>query len=211
MRIYGKFAVLMVLVAMLVSGLGVLQAQDNTSGMTTCDSDLLLNLSIAERFFGFDTLNKEMMTTASDPSTVLDLSTFDRGQYGSLYTTQQSMMDPSKPDYGILSDEQYNNVVSALAKNDADFDAQYNTSTGFDASTGTALNSAAVAGEPAECTTLRTQLNRFFRAVLSEDATSGMMIGQSANTSMTDTTGTGEATAEATSSDMADVTPEATP
>lgn len=206
MRIYSKFAVLLVLVLLLVSGFSVLQAQDTT---ISCDSDLLVNLSIAERFFGFDTLQNQMMTTNADNSTVLALNTYDRGQYESLYTTQQSVMDPSIPNYGILTEEQFNNVIRSLSQDDATFDTQFNTTTGFDAAAGTMLNSGIVADEAAECTALRTQLNRFFRAVLSEDVTSGIMIGHSAD-GMSNTANM-ESTAKATPESMSEATPEATP
>jgi hypothetical protein len=211
MRSYGKFVVLLVFALSLLSGFALLQAQDDTAGTINCDSDLLLNLTIAERFFGFGTFQNQAMTNAADPSSVLDLDTFNRGQFGALHDTQQTMLDPIAPNYGILTEEQFNNVSSALEQDEASFDTQFNTATGFDTATGTTLNSSTVAGEVAECATLRTQLNRFFRAVLSEDLTSGMMIGRSeadsaADAGMTDT----EATAEAGDTGS-DATPEATP
>ncbi len=185
MRTYGKYIVLFVLFAMLVSGLAVIQAQDTTtSGTINCDSDVMLNLAIAERFFGYGAMHNQMLATAADPSTVLDHNLFNRGQYGSLYGLQQTMMDPSMPNYGILSEQQFNNITGALTQDDAALDSMFNITTGFDSTVGSALAASAVAGEAAECTLLRHHLNRFFRAVLSEDVASGMMIGQGMNGGM---------------------------
>ena len=205
MRTFGKSIVLLFFTVIFLSGLVFVQAQDDTSGSVNCDSDLLLNLAIAERFFGYDTLQNQRMTDAAEPSTILDLNIFNRGQFGSLHEAQENERDPNNPDYGILTEEQFNNVSGAVAQDDDSFDADFNATHGFDPTTGTTLSGATVADEVAECGTLRAQLNRFFRALLSEDVTSGRMIGR-IDSGRPDLELTSEASDTST-----DATPEATP
>jgi hypothetical protein len=205
MRTFGKSVVLLFFTVIFLSGVVIVQAQDETSGAINCDSDLLLNLAIAERFFGYDTLREQQTSEADEPTSIFDLNIFNRGQFGTIHETQESVRDPNNPDYGILTEQQFNNVSSAVAQDDDSFDADFNATHGFDPTTGTTLSGATVADEATECNSLRLQLNRFFRAVLSEDVSSGRMIGQGARDSADV-----EATSEASDTSM-DATPEATP
>lgn len=152
---------------------------DHSMGVT-CDSDLILNLYVAERFFGFGGVSS-MMTGDS----MLDLTTFDKGQYAPLFAASMSMI----PDT-MMTPEQMQTTVDMMTMDDAALMEQMSSMVpeGTDMSSMTTLSAAAVAGEDPSCTTLRSQLNRFYSILAFQDMQMGMM-------------GTGaEATADASAS-----------
>src|SRR5262245_10097948 len=83
---------LLVVVLALMLGAAVLAQDTSQQGDTAgqggdimCDSDMMLNLYIADRFFGFDRFQTDLAATATDPSQALDLSRYNQGQFGPLF------------------------------------------------------------------------------------------------------------------------------
>jgi hypothetical protein len=164
----------------LVVGLSV-YAQDAqpadpaAQGSIMCDSDLMLNLFVADRFFSFSELQEDLAAQAADPTTVVDLSQFNQGQFAPLFEGFAAM-----PEAGItFSDEQRANILDILALDDATFQNELSNRIPLDAEAApTELAPSAVAGEAPECTQARNSLNRFWTALAIEDFSSGMMLGE---------------------------------
>jgi len=208
MRSSSRLIVMIALFVLLAVGVvGLAYAQDatattdtsttsgtGTTGMIQCDADLIQNLFIAQHFFGFDQVASQMATNGADTSGMVDLNTIDKGQYTPWFNAPMTGTGPWSPD-------QINTVSSLLAMDDATL--QSTLMQGQDTSTLTALQPVTVAGEPAECTQLRTELNRFF-SVLAYGNFSGMLTLPS-STGGTSSSGTGSSGTGST-----DVTPEAT-
>jgi hypothetical protein len=180
-------SVLVVLFA-LVLGLSVYaqDAQPAAQGSIMCDSDLLLNLYIANRFAGFDQFQTRLSESGVDPATIVDLSQFNRGQFDPLFQGAETM--PAAPTAGTettrfgmfdLTEDQVNQVVDILALDEATFQTEFRNRVPMaeGAAPVTDLVPGAVAGEAPECVQLRTSLNRFWTALAIEDFSSGMMLG----------------------------------
>ncbi len=140
---------------------------DHSMGVT-CDSDLILNLYIAERYFGFGGVSNMMTGNAS----MLDLTTFDKGQYAPLFGSPMSMTPPT-----TMTQEQMQSTADMMAMDDATLMEQMSSMVpeGTDMSSMTMLSAAAVAGEDPSCTMLRAQLNRFYSILAFQDMQMGMM------------------------------------
>jgi len=149
-------------------------------GVVNCDSDLILSLYIAERFFGFSSFNNQM---SSD--TMIDMNRINRGQFTTLF----DQIDPSASVITI-SEESRSTMSGLLAMNDTDFTGQMNTA--MSGTSATTLSTAAFADDSPECAALRASLRRFYMAVAMSDSQMG---GFGANSSDFDTNG--EATEEA--------------
>jgi hypothetical protein len=181
------------LLAMVV-GLGVVaQAQDTTATGVTCDSDLVLSLYVAQRYLGFNDVRNSISSTSTSP--MLDLNSFNYGQYQPLFDNINNMsatgglVAEATPQVDSTTnfiqpgsrwnDEWSAGVTSSLMQDDPTFEQNYlsNAFPGTDTSTMTPLASSSVAGEAAECTQLRTELNRFYRALAFQDV-SGFMVDQ---------------------------------
>lgn len=123
-------------------------AGGTTSGMGTvaCDSDLILNLYIAERFFNFGALQ-------------MDTSAIDKGQFAPWFDNLAAST--------TLSDEQMNMMSGLMTLDEATLSEQM--SGGMDMSGMTALNPASLPDEAPECSTLRAQLYRFFNIIAFQD------------------------------------------
>jgi hypothetical protein len=69
-------------------GVVVVQAQDAATGdQITCDSDLILDLYIAERYLGYNDFRNQLSAAGMDTSTMSDFNRFNYGQYGPLFNT----------------------------------------------------------------------------------------------------------------------------
>jgi hypothetical protein len=124
------------------------EATEPAEGMVSCDSDLILSLYIAERFFGFSSFNDEM-----SGDMMLDLDTIDRGQYSTMFDE----LDGST--VVEISDETRTSISDMMMMDDATFDAQM----------GETSLSEGVVEESTECAALRASLRRFFMAIAMSD------------------------------------------
>jgi hypothetical protein len=151
-------------------------ADPAAQGGVMCDSDLMLNLFVADRFFSFSELQQDLAQQAADPTTVVDLNQFNQGQFAPLFEGFAAM-----PEAGItFSDEQRANILDILALDEATFQNEFRNRIPQDAAAAptTDLAPSAVAGEAPECTQARNSLNRFWTALAIEDFSSGMMLGE---------------------------------
>ncbi len=136
-----------------------------TTGSVVCSSDLLVNLYIAERYFGFGGMNDEWMQSGAS---TLDLTQFDKGQFAPWF---DSMMDmPSG-----MSSEQNAAITDMMLMDDATMQQDMMANM----PDATMLAPATFADDSAECAMLRTTLNRFFLAVASQGSVSMMGVGAS--------------------------------
>jgi hypothetical protein len=216
MRKMNRLVLVLALVSLISAGvLGAAQAQDTTAGSIQCDSDLILNLYIAERFFGYSQTRDQLTAGGADTSTWVDLNSINKGQYTPWFDSAMasSMGGTGTGTTGIGLNEQQVGVVSgSLMMDDASRQTMMNdsmTASGVDTTTLTQLAPSAVAGEAAECSQLRTELNRFFNVVAFNDY-SGAFAGMS-DMGTTDTSGTTTDTSGTTDSSGMEMTPEATP
>lgn len=135
-------------------------SMSGTSGMAgsvVCSSDLLVNLYIAERYFGFGAMNDEWMQSGAS---TLDLTQFDKGQYAPWF---DGMMDmPSG-----MSSEQNAAITDIMLMDETTMQQDMMTNM----PDATMLTPATFADDSAECAMLRTTLNRFFVAVASQGST----------------------------------------
>ncbi|MBI5668879.1 MAG: hypothetical protein HZC41_12805 [Chloroflexi bacterium] len=175
-----------------------------STGSVNCDADLMLNLYIAQRFFGYDAVQSQLR--AGGVAGAVDPTLYNAGQFGTLSNTVRAMQDPNT---GMMTNsgwtqDQLNALSGMLAMDDATFEEQWNTTFGGDPNMAnmTPLTSATVAGEAPECTALRTSLYRFWRAIALQDFTTGMTGTFSNNM--------GSTGAQGGTGDMGAATPEAT-
>jgi len=161
-------------------------SQTGSTGSIVCDSDLILNLYVAEHYFGFDGVMSAAMSSSTDTSTMVDVTTLDKGQYAALFAAPM-MMTPST----MMTQDQMTAAAGMMTMDDASMMSQMATMMppGTDMSGMTTLSSAAIDGEDVACTNLRTSLNRFYTILAYQ--------GMQADMNMMGSTGM-EATAEAT-------------
>lgn len=175
------------------------------TGTVNCDADLMLNLYIAQRFFGFDAVQNQLR--AGGVAGAVDPTLFNTGQFGTLSNTVRSMQDPNTAMMANSgwSQDQINGLSGMMAVDDATFEEQWNTTFGGDPNMANMmpLTPTTVAGEAPECTALRTSLYRFWRAVALQDFTTGMTGSFSNNMGST-------GAQDGTGGDMGAATPEAT-
>lgn len=150
----------------------------STNGLVTCDSDLILNLYIAERFFGFSgVMQAAQAANTSNTTAFVDLTKIDMGQFTPWFTRiqGQSMLMPGM----MLTQEQITNMGSMMNMDQTSMMNQMATMMppGTDMSSLTTLTTAAIAGEPQECTMLRAELNAFFNLVAFSDMQTNMGTG----------------------------------
>jgi len=191
-----KFVRVVLLLSLLVmtAGVGVfVQAQDSTTGGVTCDSDLILSLYVAQRYLGFNDVRSSVTSTTP----MADLNTFNYGQFQPLFDNMNNMSstgpvaeataDASGMTTNYIepgeswNDQWAQGVTSSLSQDNATFDQSYLGGTfpaGTDTSTITQLPASSVAGEAVECGQLRSELNRFYRALALQDVSSSMMLSQ---------------------------------
>ncbi len=136
-----------------------------TGGMVTCDSDLILNLYIAERYFGFaGVMDAAMAGNTTGTSTFVDVTTLDKGQYAPLFS---SMMDSNT----MMTQDQIQSMGSMMNLDQTNMANEMATMMppGTDMSSMTTLSTASIAAEPEECTMLRSELNRFYSVLAFND------------------------------------------
>ena len=90
---------------------------------------------------------------------MVDLSTIDTGQHTPLFETMMKNMDSSMMVNGTTMNSGDVKAVADMMAHPADM------MKGMDVSKFTTLKPAKIAGEPADCTALRTELSEFFSAV----------------------------------------------
>jgi len=121
--------------------------------LVSCDSDLILNLYIAERFFDFSSFNDEISADS-----MLDLDNYDKGQYTALFDA----LDGSSVE---LSDSARSSISEMMLMDDMAFELEMTTMGASETNL-----SEGFAEESEECAALRASLRRFFSAVAMSDA-----------------------------------------
>ncbi|MBA3870940.1 MAG: CHRD domain-containing protein [Anaerolineae bacterium] len=157
-------------------------AEATTSSSTTgstvsangivCDSDLILSLYVAEHYFGFDGVISAVTSAGSTTMTPVDLTTLDKGQYAPLFTAP-IMAIPTT----VMTQDQMQTAASMMTMDDATMMSQMAAMmpSGTDMRSMTTLNTVAIAGEDAACTTLRSELNRFYTILAFQGMQADMM------------------------------------
>jgi protein-disulfide isomerase-like protein with CxxC motif len=192
---------LLLVATMLVVGLSVsaIYAQDTEDGVA-CDVDLMLDLYIAEKFFGFSSFTNQM--TADDIG--FDLNNFDRGQFTPLFDDMDTRQTNLQ-----FSSELRNHLTETMAMTDAEFDTHFNDEMlpeigemmDADFSTLTILPAAeGSADEANECAALRRTLRRFFMGLIYGEVEFGNITTQSTGAADT-TTEPADTTTESTDTD----------
>jgi hypothetical protein len=171
-----------------------IQAQDEGTKVI-CDSDLILQLYVAEYYLGYGQVHTNMMGMEGvDTTTMLDLEAFDKGQFTLLFDNMMGMMDSGMMDDMMMDEETMTTMTDMMMMSEEDMMGMMGDMMGdVDMSTMTTLAPAVIPGEDPQCTALRAELNRYY-AVL---AYSAMMMGTEGTDGDTGE-GTGEATEEAT-------------
>ena len=139
-----------VILALSIAALPMLSAQEDE--MVVCSSDLVLNLYIAERYFGFG--------TAREGTEMVDLATIDKGQFAPLF---DAMMSDMSMDMDMATMEADMSMDMDMATMEATAEADM-----------TMLMPTMITDEPAACTVLRTELTQFFTDVAYSDMSMGM-------------------------------------
>lgn len=153
-------------------GLGLMaaSAQEATppagapAGTVICDANLMLQLYVAERFFGFSGVMNKM--TAADPSALVNASAYDKGQYSPLFNSSMAALPGT-----TLTDEQMQGMANVMQLDNAAMQTEltHMMPAGTDLTSFTALNTLSIAGEDPSCTSLRTQLNNFYTVLAYQD------------------------------------------
>jgi len=140
----------------------------NANGMPICDSNLILDLYIAEHFFGFDGVISAAMNNTTAPMTPVDVTQLDKGQYAALFAAPITTVPPT-----VMTEDQIQAAASLMVLDDTTFMTQIATMMppGTDMTGMTLLTSSAVAGEEPACTNLRHDLDRFFTIVAFQSLT----------------------------------------
>ncbi len=166
-----------------------------TGGMVVCDSDLILNLYVAERYFGFaGVIDAATAANTTGTSAFVDLATIDKGQYAPLFANLMNMMatNTMMMPGTIMTQDQIQSMGSMMNMDQTDMANQMATMMppGTDMSSMTTLSTVSVAGEPEECTMLRAELNRFYSVLAFNDMQSGMSPEATRSADTSATTGT---------------------
>jgi len=142
-----------------------------SNGLVVCDSDLILNLYIAEHYFGFDGVMAAVTSTSTNPPAMVDLTKLDKGQFTALFAAPITTV-PST----VMTQDQMNAAASLMVMDNTAMMNQMATMMppGTGVSSLTVLNSVAIPGEDPTCTNLRMELNRFNTIVAFQGIQSGM-------------------------------------
>jgi hypothetical protein len=190
MRRLNRFVIVCALLSFAAVGaLGVVGAQDTPPAAgVACDSDLILNLYVADRFFNFSAVRERMMQAGVDSTTMVDLNLIDKGQYTPWFTSAMTNMNMATT-ASTMTDAQIQGLSDMLMLDDASRQEMMNSAMpSTDLTAVTVLPAPAMTGEMPECAALRTELNRFFTTLAFNDIT-GMMMAPVDTTGTTDTTG----------------------
>jgi hypothetical protein len=156
-----------IIAALAVGSVSSVFAQDDDMmGSVTCDSELILNLYIAEYYFGFaDVLGGMMMDEGSDMM-ALDLTVYDKGQYAALFDSMMSMMMDEGDDMMMssvaLSEEQMTSVAEYMGMGMDGMMSMMGDDAMMDDMT---MLSSAMMDEADQCAALRAELNLFYTAI----------------------------------------------
>lgn len=152
-----------------------------------CDSDLILSLYVAEHYFGFDGVMAAVTSSGSTTMTPVELTTLDKGQYAPLFTAPIVAI-PST----VMTQEQMQTAASMMTMTETDMMNQMASMmpSGTDMSGMTTLKTAAVPGEDPSCTTLRSELNRFYTILAFQGMQADMMAAPAEATSSVSSSGT---------------------
>lgn len=156
-----RFGLVAVVAAVLSVAVFTVSAQDDDMmGTVVCDSDLILNLYIAEYYFGFGQVMDSMMMAEGGDMMGLDLAAFDKGQYAALF---ESMMADSMMS-GMLTEEQLASVSEYMGMGMDRMMEMMGSDSMMEGMT--TLVPTAIADEAPECTALRAELNLFYTALV---------------------------------------------
>jgi len=145
-------------------------AQDD---LVTCDSDLILQLYIAEYYFNFAGLRGQLMDLGTyynfapfGTLTEVDLGQFDKGQYTPIFAELATMMG----DDGMVASAMINQATATELMTMLPMtDDEMATMMGDDMPADALLMPIMMTDEPAECQTLRAELRHFFTVVAIRD------------------------------------------
>lgn len=181
-----RIGIILSLFALMIS-FAVVQAQDTTMGdSVTCDSDLILDLYIAERYLGYNDFRNQLGASGMDTSTMSDFNRFNYGQYGPLFNSFRNTDMTAQAEAtaesgqtgttfnrpgGMWDPNWMAGVNSAYGMDDTTFDQSWQSLWGpdVDPATITPLTASSVAGEAPECAQLRSELSRFHRSLAFND------------------------------------------
>ena len=164
-----------------------MSTQSHSTNGIVCNPDLILNLYVAQHYFGLNGVISAAMTASTDPSAMIDVSKLDKGEYTALFTAPILVVPDS-----TMTQEQMQSAASMMTMDENTIMQQMASMMppGTDLKSMTPLNPPAIPGEDATCTKLRTHLNRFFTILAFQGMQSDMSM---------------KATAEATSSASANL------
>jgi hypothetical protein len=179
MRTVNRITLLVLAFTFLV-GLSLAPAVGAQTGTTiTCDPDLILNLYVADRFFGFSSVHDQLMQGSADTSTMLDLTTIDRGQFTPLF---DEFMGTTVTSTGssILNQDAITGISEFLSADEAGRQTMMQEGLPNNPNANSIfvpITPRTVEGEATECAMLRSELVSFFSAVAFQDARSGFALG----------------------------------
>jgi hypothetical protein len=124
----------MVTVLLLAVILPASAQDDSMEGMIHCDSTLISLLFVAEYSYGFHSM--------------MDVSTFDKGQYAPLFESMMSMMDDEMMDEDMAADDEM--MEDDMAADDMMMEDDMMM-----------LSPGVIEDEAAECTELRAEVEGF--------------------------------------------------
>lgn len=156
MRFTKRFSVLLAVLLIVTAAVAGVSAQDDAMGdMVACDSDLILNLYIAEYYFGFGAYHEAMMMEEGDDMMMsVDLASIDKGQFAGLF---DSMMMEEGSMMGMMSEETMNSMMEIAMMSEEEMMGMME---GMDDMM--MLSPVEMMDEPEGCSTLRSELRDFY-------------------------------------------------
>lgn len=174
MRGFTRFSLLILIVLLASVALLPANAQD---AKVTCDADLILSLYTAEHNFNYAAVADKVMAAHPDMK-MTDMSKLDYGQFAPLFDAMMKMMDQSMMSPGaMMDDKMMGSMTDMMSMSMADMEKSMMASMPADSNMAqmTTLAAGDVAGEPAECTALRSSLRQFYTALAYEGMMMSMM------------------------------------
>ena len=171
MRGLTRFGLLILIV--LLAGVALLPAHAQDAKVV-CDADLILSLYTAENNFNYAAVADKVMAAHPDMK-MTDMSKLDYGQFTPLFDAMMKMMDKSMMSHSaMMDDKMMSSMTDMMSMSMADMEKSMMTSMPADSNMAqmTTLPNGDIAGEPAECTSLRASLRQFYTALAGE----GMMM-----------------------------------
>lgn len=170
MRSFRKLISILLAAALISIGMVPVAAQDE---LVTCDSDLIVQLYIAEYYFNFAGLRAQLMDLGSyfnfasaGTLTEVDLSVFDKGQYTPLFAQLETLMgEDGMMESPMMDETLVTDLMTLLPMSPDDMATMMGDAMPAEA----LLMPATTMDEPAECQALRAELTHFFMAVALRD------------------------------------------